>query len=143
MNREKSSEKSVIVFGPQGCGKHRQAEAMRRYFRLDHVRDLDEHGVRPITGTLYLTNLSRLELQGRGVIDQHVRRVHSFDEAMLLLARPRVDLSLPRNVAQAQHPTPPAGTPGLRARAGNSTPPRAPVVGVDKSERVGERDSRK
>lgn len=45
------------------------------------------------------------------------------------------------HVAGAQHPTPLAGPPARETRGGNSTPSRAPVAGVRKSERTGEREA--
>ncbi len=52
-----SDKKSVIVYGPQGSGKTRHAEALRKHFALDTVFDGEEvHGVQelPATGALIL-----------------------------------------------------------------------------------------
>lgn len=79
----KSGEKSVIVYGPAGSGKTKHAEELRKYFGLDHVRDLEHtHHVRPITGTLYLTSLTPAELVSGGVIDDSARRVYSLAAAL-------------------------------------------------------------
>lgn len=45
--------------------------------------------------------------------------------------------------AAASAPHPPVGTPAPLSQGGNSTPARAPVAGLGKSERVGERGVRK
>ncbi|CAN5858922.1 hypothetical protein BH11PSE13_BH11PSE13_12330 [soil metagenome] len=79
-------QKSVTVYGPQGCGLTMHSERIQKAFGLDRVQDLDGHGVRcrqPV-GTLYLTNLTRDELLARGWIEEHTRRVYSFDEAMAM-----------------------------------------------------------
>ncbi len=77
--------KSVIVYGPQGCGKTRNAEAMVKHFGLRESCDLDDAMVRgplKVTGMLYLTSQTREELIAHGVVDPAARRVFSFDEAM-------------------------------------------------------------
>jgi len=54
----------------------------------------------------------------------------------LLVQRLRTSLG---RVARAQQATPPMGPPAAASHGGNSTPVLAPVAGVEKSERVGER----
>lgn len=46
-------------------------------------------------------------------------------------------------VVPAPQGTPPVGTPGVGAHGGNSTPDRAPVAGLEKSEQAGERGAAK
>lgn len=59
--RARSTHKSVIVHGPQGCGKTRNGQAMAQHFGLDRVIEAEE-GVKGIraagigTGALILTN---------------------------------------------------------------------------------------
>ena len=78
---------SVIVYGPQGCGKSTHAELLREHFGMQRVVD-DAADPYPKTklaamrfkagDTLYLTN------QGPPYpIDAHTdRRIHHFDQAM-------------------------------------------------------------
>ena len=74
---------SVVVFGPQGCGKSRYAEHLRKHFGLDHVRDLSHRiGVRPAYGTLFLTASTPADLIATGVIDKLFRRAYAFEHAM-------------------------------------------------------------
>jgi len=48
--------KSVIVYGPQGCGKTRHAERIRKHFGLDSiVDDFDPRKGMMLYGVLYLT----------------------------------------------------------------------------------------
>lgn len=48
----------VIIVGPAGCGKTRNAEALARHYHCQHVREAGEpHVSIPTTGrTLLLTN---------------------------------------------------------------------------------------
>jgi len=50
--------RSVVVYGPQRCGKTRNAEALRRHFGLNRVVD-DWDGISdvPAAGALILTNV--------------------------------------------------------------------------------------
>lgn len=69
---------SVIIYGPQGCGKTRNAEALAKHFGLNHIIDDGEdengnswHPGDPVPDdTLVLTNAPGID----GAI--------SFDEAM-------------------------------------------------------------
>lgn len=75
---------SIIVHGPQGCGKSRNAELLRRYFKMHRVVD-DAENVYPCErdlprfkagSTLYLTNQEQPEhLRG-------ARRVVSYEAAI-------------------------------------------------------------
>lgn len=50
---------SVIVFGPQACGKTRNAEKLKQHFGLDRViehEDYPPNQLLPTTGALILTN---------------------------------------------------------------------------------------
>lgn len=74
---------SVVVYGPQGCGKTRNAKHLLQHFGLNYVRDLSPlTGVRPAYGTLFLTHCPPEELIATGVIDRHFRRAYAFDAAM-------------------------------------------------------------
>lgn len=75
---------SIIVHGPQGCGKSRNAEALRRHFKMNRVVD-DAENVYPresdllrfkAGSTLYLTNQEPPEFL-RGA-----RRVVSYEAAI-------------------------------------------------------------
>ena len=51
--------RSVVIYGPQGCGKTRNAETLRTAYRLDRVIEADDHNGRspldvPATGALVL-----------------------------------------------------------------------------------------
>lgn len=72
--------RSVIVYGPQGCGKTRNAEALRIHFGLSTVCEADEWKVQPpLTDALILTNATPPD---------EVRRKLSFEEAMARLQGP-------------------------------------------------------
>ncbi len=52
-------KKSVVVFGPQGCGKTRNAEALRVHYGLAHVPDnWNSRDRLPLQDTLVLTHES-------------------------------------------------------------------------------------
>jgi DNA polymerase III delta prime subunit len=70
---------SVVVYGPQACGKTRNAPALARYFGLAHWRDLEPGDHAPARNHLLLTNVDPRELGG---IVPGWRRVFSFDTAM-------------------------------------------------------------
>lgn len=49
--------KSIIVHGPQGCGKTRNAEALRKHYGMTHVLDgWTNRDVIPLRDTLVLTS---------------------------------------------------------------------------------------
>lgn len=83
------SRKTVIVYGPQGCGKTRNSEKMRRAFGLDTVIDDWQPGSNgqpriPKTGALVLTcdpAVHRIAGGGIAVID--------FEAAMRFVHRRR------------------------------------------------------
>jgi len=54
--------KSVIVYGPQGCGKTLNARRIAKHFGLARIEDDYTGGRVRATGTLYLTNLTRAEI---------------------------------------------------------------------------------
>lgn len=71
--------KSWIVYGPQGCGKSRNARALANALKLNFIRDdWRPDQTPPITDHLILT-------QERPDDDTYQRRVMSFDEAMKLI----------------------------------------------------------
>lgn len=100
--------KSVIVYGPQGSGKTKNAAALAAHFGLTKIIDGDwTPGDRiPKTGALILTNtdLSALREQGE------IRRAYPIDEALQLIApRPiAIQPSTPQpNTVQLSTPTAP------------------------------------
>ncbi len=61
----RNSKRSLIVSGPQGCGKTTNAEKICSKYRLTRVVDnWSRENFKSFTsqGTLYLTNLTRKEL---------------------------------------------------------------------------------
>lgn len=76
------SRDTVIVYGPQGCGKSRNADKMRRAFGLDSViRDAKPGDNPPVTGALVLTHSPDVHLIADGTIaaidyDAAMRYVH-------------------------------------------------------------------
>lgn len=80
------SRETVIVYGPQGCGKTRNADKMRRAFGLDTVIDDWQPGREgqpkiPKTGALVLTHSSEFHRVADGSIpaidyDAAMRYVH-------------------------------------------------------------------
>lgn len=74
------SRPSVIVYGPEGCGKSCNAVVLGRYFGLVRSRDLDERiGMMPRMGTLFLTSRTPDELKVLGIVDKAFRRMYAFD----------------------------------------------------------------
>lgn len=77
---QRLGQKSVYVYGPQGCGKTHNAEALRKHFHLQTICDLGEqpYGVRklPLTDALIL---------GQEPLPE-ARRQMSFEQAMHRLA---------------------------------------------------------
>lgn len=73
--------KSVIVYGPKGCGKTRNAERLRAHFGLDHVIDDwapgRDGGLIPMFGVLVLTSAVVPDLHFK-----HGVRWVDFDSAM-------------------------------------------------------------
>jgi hypothetical protein len=64
--------KSVIVYGPQGCGKTLNAQRIAKHFGLTRIED-DYDGSRfRATGTLYLTNRTRKEIDPSGMLRRAV-----------------------------------------------------------------------
>lgn len=59
--------KSVIVYGPQGCGKTRHAKGIAAHFGLTKVVEADELVARSEkfdkAGTLYFTCMTRAEIE--------------------------------------------------------------------------------
>lgn len=98
---------NVIVYGPQGCGKTRNADILARFFGCSKVVDIDKLGNIKIPSkvdgiglflkiddqrkpdlqfnTLYLTYPERLLDDMRVIGDA---RVISFDEAIYLVDQP-------------------------------------------------------
>jgi hypothetical protein len=83
--------KSVIVHGPQGCGKTRNAELLKKHFRLTHIVDGLEDVRRAnelrSEGTLYLAQMNPLQTCRGPVVKDLSIRVFSFKDAMLQCAR--------------------------------------------------------
>lgn len=75
--------KSVIVHGPQGCGKTLHGEKLRKHFGLDHVQDefeiLRAKEIRA-EGVLYLSSV-KPDAEHCGVISRGLRVV-AFQDAM-------------------------------------------------------------
>lgn len=74
---------SIVVYGPQGCGKTRAAQALAKHFGLDTiVDDADSvpspHQFKSTPGHLYLTH------QPPVWADEFDRRVIPFDKAVQL-----------------------------------------------------------
>lgn len=79
---------SIIIYGPQGCGKTRHAEALRRFFKMDEICD-DEMDPYPLTPTqqaefkagkvLFLTCIHP---EDKGYSASDKRRIISFEQAM-------------------------------------------------------------
>lgn len=73
------SEKSIVVYGPQGCGKTRNASAIAKAFGLREI--VDDWSPRSAVlkrqseGTLFLTSEPLRP-------NEFGQRVYSFDEAM-------------------------------------------------------------
>jgi hypothetical protein len=70
--------KSVIIYGPQGCGKTRNAAMLMRYFGLKRVIEEYHYGKFPLHGALVLLN-------ARPHIDD-ARRIYSYDEIMQIIS---------------------------------------------------------
>lgn len=72
--------RTVVVYGPQGCGKTQNAERLRTCFGLDYVIDNWEGGeLVPLHGALVLTSLTESDLAE--VVSASVRRA-DFGSAM-------------------------------------------------------------
>ena len=85
---------SVIVYGPQGCGKTKNAERLRKHFKMDETCD-DEMDPYPLTkeqviefkngSTLFLTSIDPKTKGYASHGEDDNRRVLSFERAMKLL----------------------------------------------------------
>ena len=86
---------SIIIHGPQGCGKTRSAERLRKYFGMDEICD-DEMDPYPLTiaqqtefkagKVLYLTSIAPKDKDyDTRWGDYDTRRVLSFQQAMKLM----------------------------------------------------------
>ena len=74
-----ADKKSIIVYGPQGSGKSRHAEALRKHFALATVFDGEEvHGVQelPATGALILMTHAPERTRRALHIDEALRRLN-------------------------------------------------------------------
>jgi hypothetical protein len=73
-------EKSLVIYGPQGCGKTQNAEKLRKRYGLREVVDGWEPGQPTrISGVLYLTNVEFGRI-GAGLT--HFPDVIPFSEAI-------------------------------------------------------------
>lgn len=81
--------KSHIVYGPQGCGKTVNGQAIMLALGLDKIVEMDEapRQMRQVHGVLYLTNMELEDMVRKGVVKAHERRVISFETAMDLVNR--------------------------------------------------------
>ena len=73
-----ADKKSIIVYGPQGSGKTRHAENLRKHFALGTVFDGEEvHGVQelPATGALILMTHAPERSRRALHIDEALRRL--------------------------------------------------------------------
>ncbi len=72
-------EKSIVVYGPKGCGKTRNAKAIAKAFGLGDIVDDWEPRTpvlkRQSVNTLFLTNVAPYG-------SEFSRRIYTFDEAM-------------------------------------------------------------
>jgi len=72
-------EKSIVVYGPQGCGKSRHAKRIAAHFHLTKIVGEDDAllpGKKFIkSGTLYLTCLTKQEIDQ---VFPDLRRVVAF-----------------------------------------------------------------
>ena len=74
------SKRSIVIYGPQACGKSSQAQRLREHFGLqDVVDDWDGHTVYPSEDTLVLTCNPDAVAEGTS-------RVMDFGTAMAELA---------------------------------------------------------
>ena len=74
-----SAHKSIVVHGPQGCGKTRNGQRLAKHFGLDRVVEGDDNRENPnalTTGALILTCIKP---------GPEVRRQLPFAQAMKLL----------------------------------------------------------
>lgn len=88
--------KSVIVYGPQGCGKTLHAEKLRKHFRLSHVVDpfelLRANELRP-EATLYIATDNPQQTSRGPAVKALGIRVVAFKDAMQQCAKQRPLLS--------------------------------------------------
>lgn len=68
----------VIVYGPQSCGKTRNAEKIKRYFRAAKLVDDWKVGDEVEDGAVYLTNDNR-------AMNTHPRRTVQFSDVERML----------------------------------------------------------
>lgn len=84
--------KSVIVHGPQGCGKSLNAEKLRKHFRLSHVveefESLRANEIR-VDGTLYLASINPEQTCRAAAVRALGIRVVAFKDAMQQCAKQR------------------------------------------------------
>jgi len=69
-------QKSIVIHGPQGSGKTRHGEALRKHFGLAKVVEAEDIKRPPMTGALILTHLTP---------SPDVRRQLHIDEALQIL----------------------------------------------------------
>lgn len=85
---------SIIIYGPQGCGKTKNAEKLRRFFGMDEIVD-DEGDPYPLTTDqveefkagkiLFLTPID----PKMNEYSTHSRRVISFKTAIQMMENPK------------------------------------------------------
>lgn len=85
---------SIIIYGPQGCGKSLKAEQLRKFFKMDEVVD-DGSDPYPITmdqvaefkagKVLFLTHIDPKHKDYSNHSEGGERRVISFDRAMKMM----------------------------------------------------------
>ncbi len=72
----RTEKDSVIVYGPQGCGKTRNAEILKKHFGVNHIIDGWQRNMKaPSFDHLILTNDLTM-----GLVSS--RRVISYEKAM-------------------------------------------------------------
>ncbi len=75
-----TSNTSIVVHGPQACGKTRNAKRIAAHFGLKKVvDDWEGRSAIPQSGALVLTNVDPQAIKSAGA------RVLSFDQAMKLV----------------------------------------------------------
>jgi len=81
---------SVIIFGPAGCGKTKNAEILRKHFKCKKIVDgACFSDFNKNTNCLYLTNEPVPESNHKDMKNGLNRRVISFNDAMRLVKNER------------------------------------------------------
>lgn len=90
--------RSVIVHGPQGCGKSRHAQALCRHFDMDQIVELEDHPPGeevPAFGALILTN------KDPATIEAPSYRMIAFADALSEIDEARIAASAAPTILRA------------------------------------------